>query len=229
MAEKKKKWERSPTYPVIGLREAIKRAQALFDKEGKNPVPRELAVKDMGYKSLSGRALQVLSSLYQYGLIVRERGKSRISDEAFIILNAPEGSPDKARVLTECSLKPAVFREIYDDFQDNLPSDDNLIWQLRQKGYAKTAAEVIIPCYKETMEYAKPKQKEYMPQEAEPIAPTIGLQPPFQASNATNVVWTFPLPDGKVATLTISGKPTQKEIDSIKSILDAYKPNLEPK
>lgn len=225
MAEKKKAKERSPTYPVIDLREAINRTRMLFDKEGKNPVPRLLAVKDMGYKSLSGRALQILSSLYQYGLIIRERGNARISDEAFTILNAPEGSPDKAKALADCSLKPTVFQELYNEFRDELPSDDNLMWQLRQRGFAKIAAETIISCYKETIEYAKPEQKEYIAEEA----PQIGQKPPLQPISTTGVVWTFPLPDEKSATLTISAQPTQKEIDLIKIILDAYKPSLEAK
>ncbi|MHC4790095.1 MAG: hypothetical protein ACYS8Y_01440, partial [Planctomycetota bacterium] len=83
-------------------------------------------------------------------------------------------------------------------------------------------------CYKETMEYTKPEQKEYMPQETEPTTLQTGAQPPFQATNKVGVVWTFPLPDDKVATLTISAQPTQKEIELIKTILDAYKPSLEP-
>ena len=67
---------RSPKHPVIGLKEAIERLKAFYDKEGRATVPRDAAVKVWGYTTTSGPALQIVATLIQYGLLDRIGGKN---------------------------------------------------------------------------------------------------------------------------------------------------------
>lgn len=108
MTEAKKPFQKSPGYPSISLKNAIAKMKILYDKEGRNFIPKKLAAQAMGYKSksLTGDALQLFASLYQYGLIVRKSGEIKISDDAFTILNAPENSTDRTEALAKCGSNP---------------------------------------------------------------------------------------------------------------------------
>ncbi|MCX5634726.1 MAG: hypothetical protein NTW55_02635 [Planctomycetota bacterium] len=235
-----KKRERSPMYPVINLGEAVSKVKALYEKEGKNYTPRGTAAKAMGYNSLSGRALQLLSSIYQYGLFERKKGEVKISNEAFIILHAPENSPEQLKTLAECSLKPSIFGLLYDAYPDSLPSDETLIWYLRKKDFSEEAAKTITQCYKETIEFANPKEHKTTigeesnnlhktnqgttAEEIEIRAAMGGQKKDVQNSNA--IAWTFPIGE-KTASLTIiGGRPSQEEMDSLITILEAFKKTL---
>lgn len=232
MAAKKKSRERSPAYPVVDLKMAVNRAKALYDAEGKNPVPRELAVKSVGYKSLSGRALQILSSLYQYGLIERAKGKVKVSSEAFTILHAPEGSRDKTEALVKCSLSPSIFKEIYGEYKDKLPSDDTLKWYLKQRNFSGGAAETIIQCYKETISFAKLGEIEYNEggEQNETNRQNV-MEPPMETfvqnsgAGASKPV-VFPIGE-KTAYLTISGgNPSREDLELLKKYIDLYAEGL---
>lgn len=232
MATKKKSRERSPAHPIIDLRAAVSRAKALYDAEGKNPVPRELAVKSIGYKSMSGRALQILSSLYQYGLIERAKGKVKISAETFTILHAPEGSQDKAGALAKCGLSPSVFKALYGEYKDKLPSDDTLKWHLKKENFSGSAAEIIIQCYKETISFAKLGDREYNEggEQNETDRQNV-MEPPmetFVQNSGTGASKPVVFPMGeKTAYLTISGgKPSREDLELLKKYIDLYAEGL---
>jgi len=240
MAEAKKTHKKSPVYPSIGLKNAITKVKMLYDKEKRNSVPKKRAAEAMGYKSISitGSALQLLSSLYQYGLIVRKKGEVKLSDDAFTILNAPEDSPDKTEALTNCGSKPKVFSDIYAKYPDELPSDATLIWFLQQQNYSKNAAETIIQCYKETIEIANLREKELKSnvQENADVQKITNAQSDtlhiISSSQDTNfpspkpVVLMFPFGE-KSASITITGgKPSQDEMTLLISILEAFKKTL---
>lgn len=239
MAEAKKKREKSPMYPSIGLKNAIAKIKALYNSDGRNFVPKKLAAEAMGYKSksksLSGSALQLLSSLRQYGLIVQKKGEVGVSGEAFRILNAPEDSQDKIEALVKCSLNPKIFNQLYTTYQDKLPSDETLIWRLQQQNYTRKAAETLIQYYKETAEYANLSEKAHQIQGEENAgicSDALTGNPPLQNTTILSskpIVWTFPF-GNKTASLAITGgKPNQEEIDSLITILDAFKKTLPAK
>jgi len=245
MVEEKKGREKSPMYPSISLKEAVVKVKILYDEAGRNSVDKKLAAQAMGYKSdsLSGSALTLLSSLYQYGLVVRKKGEMGISDDAFAILNAPEGSREKNNALSKCGSTPKIFGEIHAKYSDKLPADNILIWYLQQQKYSKQAAETIIKCYKETVEYAKLSEKwpiADIEKNADVLKDTnlqtdisqIALSQPQEPVSPQSKLfaWTFPFGE-KAASLTITGgKPNQTEVDSLKdsliSILDAFKKTL---
>ena len=60
---------RSPGYPAIGLKEAVEKAKGIYEEDYQNPIPRVVAAQHMGYASLNGKSLGVLSALIKYGLL----------------------------------------------------------------------------------------------------------------------------------------------------------------
>lgn len=234
--DKKKTRERSPVYPVIGLEEAISKVKELYNNEGKNPVARDVAVKSMGYKSISGRALQILSSLWQYKLIDRSKGMVKISDDAFAIIEAPANTPDKNEAIARVALAPTVFQEIKAQYPDSLPSDENIGWFLKKKEFGSLAAKIIIQCFKETISFANIYGKDYNTDceqdmnkllDDHPSPVLVGaITPKTDISGSKPVIWTFPFGE-KTASLGITGgKPTQEEMQSLIDILTAFKNTL---
>ncbi len=236
MAKEKKTKRRSPTYPIIGLQEALKRVGDLYRKEGKNFIAREIAVTSIGYKSLSGRALQVLSSLFQYKLLDRTKGKVRISEGAFTILNAPENSVDKNQALKCAALAPTVFQDIKDEYPRTLPSDETVKWFLQQRQFSIKAAETLIQSFRETISFAKVYEIDYSVGEEQDNTAQESQESPMN-TNLQNVkkkalgpiIWTFPFGE-KTASLSIDGgKPKQEEMGLLINILNAFKETLPKK
>lgn len=236
MRTKKKTRERSPAYPVIGLQEAVKKTNDLYSKEGRNFVAREIAVMSMGYKSISGRALQILSSLSQYGLLERSKGTVRITEDAFTILNAPEGSIDKKHTLRHIALAPTVFQDIKNEFSRSLPSDENLKWFLQQKGFLARAANIIIQSFRETISFANIYETDYDRGDEQIDIEQNMQESPMDANtqNAANVglravKWAFPFGEKTASLLIDGGKPNQQEMQSLIDILTAVKKTLPQK
>ena len=52
---------RSPNYPYIGLPAAIERVRKIYDKEHRNRMSRDVVAKHLGFGSLNGVSLSVIS------------------------------------------------------------------------------------------------------------------------------------------------------------------------
>lgn len=232
----KKPKERSPAYPLIGLQEAIEKTKTLHEREGKNYVDKLTAVQHWGYKSLHGKALQILSSLYQYGLIERKRGEIKLSEDAFAIICAPENSQEKQKAIQKCATAPTVFANIAAKYPTRLPSDENLKWWLQKNNFSDNAASIIIESIKETFIFAKLSEKEYNKGNEQIDIEQDMQESPMDANleNAVNmglkpIRWTFPFGE-KTASLSIDGgKPKQEEMQSLINILMAVKETLPKK
>ncbi len=154
---------RSPNYPILGLEEAIKRVRVLYDKERKAQIRREVAVSAWGYKALSGSALRTLSSVKQYGLIEGSGSSVRASNLAVMILHGNQESRQIA--IKQAALKPRLFMELLtEDFSDGLPSDEGLrAYLITEKDFmGPEAADKCISSFRDTIEFAKLKEGEYI-------------------------------------------------------------------
>jgi len=152
---------RSPRYPCISLREAIKNARALYEKDGRALVAKEVAVKVWGYNKLHGRSLTVLAAMAQYGLLHYQSGSVGISDDAFTIIEAPHNSPERKVTLERCAKAPTIFDELYQSYPERLPSDDAIRWTLKQRGFTDDGAQTTIECLRDTDMFVKEELKDY--------------------------------------------------------------------
>jgi hypothetical protein len=236
MSKKKTIRKRSPTYPIIGLQEAINKVSDLYNKEKRNSVPREIAVQAMGYNSLSGRSLQILSSLFQYDLLERSKGTVKITDDAFTILNAPEGSIDKNQALKRAALAPDVFQDIINQYPRNLPSDENIKWFLQQKDFSAQAANATIQSFRETISFANVYEKGYNTGDEQTIIEQDLQESPMNANTQNTakmglgaIKWAFPFGEKTISLLIDGGNPDQEEMQSLIDILTAVKKTLPQK
>jgi len=147
--------KRSPSYPKIGLSTAIIKADALYNRESRSFVPKSSAVKAWGYSSISGPALQMLSTLNQYGLIETRKNEIKVSDKALLLIMGDKQTDEWKNTLIACALSPKIFKELIERYNDGLPSDDALKTQLMlDSEYNEKAAKVLIKAFRETYEYA---------------------------------------------------------------------------
>jgi hypothetical protein len=231
---------RSPRYPCISLREAVKNAKALHEKEGRAFVAKEIAVRVWGYNKLHGRSLTVLAAMTQYGLTCYQGGNIGITDDAFTIIEAPRNSLERKVALERCAKAPTIFDELYQTYAENLPSDDALIWALKQRGFTEEGAQITVGCLRDTNMFIKEELRDYTGgnevkegieehKELSPMQPFPSYSP--KNSDLAGLTPTsIPLPSGN-ATLVIYGKLNPEDIIFIKGFLKLYTPEKqdEPK
>lgn len=150
---------RSPAYPAINLETAIQRARQLYAKERQHPTSVATVAAHWNYKSLNGPGAQTLAALKKYGLIEDEGAggerKARLSALADVIIAHPDDTRQKAAI-REAALRPAIHRELWEKYHDDLPSDRNLRWELtHDRGFTETGANEFIPVYKATIAFAQ--------------------------------------------------------------------------
>lgn len=156
----KRRRERSPAYPGIGLEAAIDRARTLYDREGRHPVHVEVALQDWGYSVKSSGGRTVLAALKQYGLLEEARSGSyrqvRLTDRALnILLDEREGSPEKIEAIQAAALSPKIHEELRSKYDGHIPSDENLRYYLRvERHYTDSAVAEFVPQFRATMEFA---------------------------------------------------------------------------
>lgn len=149
---------RSPSYPAISLPAALERVRILYLRERQFATPVDAIVKHWGYSTLNGPAGLALAALKKYGLVKDEGTKSdrrvQVSDLAVRILDHP--NPDKQReAIREAALRPSIHQEMWSTYEDDLPSDSNLIWNLsRERGFTESGAREFVREYRETLAFA---------------------------------------------------------------------------
>lgn len=144
---------RSPGYPTISLREAIEKVKLVYEKDYQNRIPRALMAQHMGYRSLNGKSLGVLSALTKYGLLEGRAEENYVSDLALeIIAHAPH-TPERGRAVAEAASRPELFAEIDSRFQDGKASDSAIRSFLLTRKFIPEAADIVVRSYRETKEF----------------------------------------------------------------------------
>ena len=197
---------------------------------------KEIAVTVWGYNKLHGRSLTVLAAMAQYGLTCYQGGNVGITDDAFTIIGAPRNSLERKVALERCAKLPTIFEELYQSYAENLPSDDALIWTLKQRGFTDEGAQITVGCLRDTNMFVREELKDYTggnevkEVKNETIEQNKGSSPmpPMQQISLrkpplSDFVLSFTLLTGKNVTLTISGgKPTSVEIGFTKELLNTH-------
>lgn len=141
---------RSPEYPAISLKEAIDRVKMIYDKDYQNPLPKEVIAAHMGYKSLSGASLPMISALTKYGLLEGRGNDTRVSDLAVALIAHPSGSPEYQEALRTASTAPELFAELDAKFLGGKASDQAIRSYLLTNKFIPGAADAAIRAYRDT-------------------------------------------------------------------------------
>jgi hypothetical protein len=157
---------RSPNYPAMSLVEAVQQIQKLSGKIGQHPAPRDAIATSMGYSGLHGASATAISALSKYGLLERVGEDYKLSERAMKII-APHNPSEKLRALQEAANEPALFAELIEHFNGEVPTDDVLRPYLIRKGFAQAAVPGVIAAYRDTMELVTREGGAYSSSEAD--------------------------------------------------------------
>lgn len=146
--------KRSPRAPLISLREAVERASKVYEKEGKHPASADIVAQHLGYKSAeNGAAKQALAALGYYGLMVRPSEGMLAVSKSFEEYKFAPTDELRAKILQKWLLTPSTFAELREKFQDRLPSDASLKFELIQKGFNPATADECRAAFVESLQY----------------------------------------------------------------------------
>lgn len=149
---------RSPNYPSIDLGEAIKRAEVIFRKEGRNFAPIPVIYGHWKYSPKSSGAMVTLAALTKFGLLIDqgkgESRRARVSDDAVKILVDPESSVAKA-LIRGAALRPTIHADLIERYRDGLPSDGTMkAYLVADRGFTPDGAGELMAEFKRTLAYS---------------------------------------------------------------------------
>jgi hypothetical protein len=232
---------RSPGYPTIGLREAIEKIKLVYAKDYQNKIPRKLVAEHMGYRSLNGKSLGVLSAIGKYGLLEGRADSNWVSDLALAIIAHDPGTPERAKAVSEAASRPELFAELDGKFQAGRFSDGAVRSYLMTQKFIPQAADAVIRSYRETKELVAEEVAGYSPASApsnEQEGPTMtavqavesqyrthvsSAQPPAALIVGERELLRGPLSRESNYRLLVSGDVGAKELGKIIKLLTVYK------
>jgi len=154
---------RSPNYPLLSLGQAIGQVKRIYKEEKRNFTDHAVILKHLGYTDASGTGAREISALKQYGLLEDRSGTVGISNTAYVLMYAEEGSAEYQNALRGAAVKPQIFNDLLATYPDGLPSDAALkSFLVVKRGFNPAAIETFIRVFKETIELAKLTPGEYI-------------------------------------------------------------------
>lgn len=152
-----KKQHRSPNYPLQSLEWAVETGLKLLEKEGVHAVPADVIASHLGYKdATNGRALRILANLKTFGIVQKVAGgKLAVSKEVQRFKLHPNDA-DRAVLIHQWLKKPLLFSKLLEKYDDHLPSDRALVFELvDEHGFLETAAQSAIEVFRASLHYAE--------------------------------------------------------------------------
>ena len=141
---------RSPAYPGMSIRQAIELTKKLHAGNRTNPIDREAAAKDMGFRGITGSSTKALADLTHFGLLEKAgKGGVRVTQLAVDILY-PESEAAHAGAVQRAAILPALFGELRAHFADGVPSENALKSYLMRRNFVTAAIPAVVNSYLET-------------------------------------------------------------------------------
>lgn len=156
IASEKKKRQRSPNYPTVGLREAVDRTKRFVKDNGKAGAMPAIAAKLIGFASAHGQAYSVLSALKKFGLLEERDGRVFPTQRGMEVTSLPEADPRRLKAIRDAAISPAIYAELLEQHKDtNLPNDEALAGELvTYKGFNPNGVREFLKAFRETIEFA---------------------------------------------------------------------------
>jgi hypothetical protein len=230
---------RSPQYPAIGLKESIEKVSAVYNRDYQAPTQRDVIASHMGYNSLNGKSLGVLSAAGKFGLLEGRGSEYRVSDLAVRILAHQPGHPDRSVAVKEAASLPDLFQDLDKRFSNGKVSDQSIRSYLILQKFIPAAADAAIRSYRETKQLVEGEGGAYHaaddgPRREPPRMPPKLPDPPASTGNQLPV-----LPPGTTegtlpfnVAITAGGVEvgarlmTEGDVDKLVQTLETMKPLL---
>ncbi len=157
----KKSKDRSPNFPFINLERAIERAREFYAEEKRGVAPLSRAAVHWKFSESSSSALQTVSALKSYNLLVETGGSGKgrqlqLTDLALrIILDQRPESEDRVRLIREAATAPSIASDVYERWPE-LPSDSTLNHYLvLDRRFNEATAPSVVRILKENHWFAR--------------------------------------------------------------------------
>lgn len=234
----KKAKQRSPSFPFIDLETAIERTKQFYDQEGKAAAPPTVAVRHWGYSAKSSGGKQTLAALKAFGLLRKVEGKVELTDRALHIVVA--GSPRRLEALRQAALEPDQFRELWERYGTDSPSDDTLKHELvLEKSFNRNAVDDFLANYRATIGYAGlEKSVSLSPELEEPVetssvsgghmqqqahaTPTKAPSQPLVVASEEIAPFVLPLLDGNAVEFRVRRKIAPEEVEDLEAVFKVW-------
>ncbi len=221
---------RSPNCPQISFSEAVEKGRKVYAKEHTHPAPKAAVAEDLGYSSMSGRALSIIGALRQYGILEGPGEAMRITEDAVVFYELEDGT-ERNEALRRMIFAPPFFESLRQQFGESLPSESTLKHHLIKEGFLPKAADEVISVYRENIELVKNMPKRYTetvlvpeqpPMAAAPIPVAYSAAPALPPSTPAGGVlsYSFPLSMEATADLHIRGKVSIDELDMLRDHIE---------
>ena len=245
-----KKRTRSPSYPAIGLEDALDKMRILYEREHFAKIPVVAALDHWGHSSRSGAGFRVLGALKHYGLLDEERAGAQrfvwLSDRAKTLRRGPN-DPQWNQECKDAALEPAIHAKLWDKWgPDALPSDQTMRFSLEEMGFNPRAIKKFIATLRSTLEFSgllgdgrltdrddekpdkEPQGGELQGLGADPQRDPV--VPPENAPATQNWDLTIPLMSGKRALLRVPIPLSELDFDLLQRAvilnLDTFKASI---
>jgi hypothetical protein len=217
---------RSPSFPFIGLREALDRARAFYEAEQRNAARPETAAAHWGYSAKSSGGKQTIAALRSFGLL---EGDSlvKLSGRALrIVLDDRGPSEERERLLQQAALLPPIHARLWERYGAELPSPQTLKLSLiLDEGFNENSVDDFLTEYRETLEFARlmirtaaaDKTDRETARPAEPPPPPARTSPTQEVDPVV-----FPLRDGNAVELRIRRKISTEEAEDLRVLFELW-------
>jgi hypothetical protein len=219
---------RSPSFPFIGLREALERARAFYEAEQRNAARPETAAAHWGYSPKSSGGKQTIAALRAFGLLEGDT-LVKLSGRALrILLDEREGSEDRDRLLKQAALLPPLHSRLWERYGPELPSAQTLrLTLILDEGFNENSVDDFLGEYKETLEYAKLRTGDAQKPAGEQATeqPTLPLSVPARPRSplATEIdPAVFPLLDGNAVEFRIRRRISADEVEDVRQMFEIW-------
>ncbi|MBD0369497.1 MAG: hypothetical protein ICV60_01480 [Pyrinomonadaceae bacterium] len=153
---------RSPNYPAISLAEAIPRIAQIYEQEFTHAADSETLARALGYSGTNGASDAVISALKKYGLLENAGNREyKLSEGAIDICLHQKGDAERVKAIREAAFTPPLFKELFEEYGDVLPSENNLRVKLIKRGFNPKSVGDVIHAYRDTLDLVSQEAPEY--------------------------------------------------------------------
>ena len=243
--KRKRPRHRSPSYPGIGLEDAIERAEALYRKDMMVAVPVNVANDHWDYRAGSSVGGVVVSALKKFGLLDDEGSGPnravRITERARRIILRSE---NRAELIREAALSPSIHKELRERYHDGLPSRETLrSYLVVERRFNERSVDDFINQFMATLQFAglgdpdtlsedRADKEERQEQPAMTVVEAPPAPSPVERALATVPVdpdlrvFALPISRRQEATLHVPSNLDESGWDQMLAVLNAMKPGI---
>jgi hypothetical protein len=215
---------RSPSFPFVGLREALDRARAFYEAEQRNSARIETAASHWGYSPKSSGGKQTIAALRSFGLLDGD-SLVKLSGRALRILLDERGdSEERRRLVQQAALLPPIHARLWERYGAELPSPQTLKLSLiLDEGFNESSVDHFLTEYRETLEYARllagPAREETAAERTAPPSP-----PPVREAIPSAAIEpvVFPLLDGNAVEFRIRRAISAEEAEDVRVVFELW-------